>query len=194
MPQTATLTGGSVSTAVVAGHAYTSWSANQFDGVFVYCDDTTDDAAPIGEERQITKAGFAGASGTYTVAPVFSAAPASGDTVAFLYGGHKRLDIINAINDILPNLYMDAYLPIGPNITDIDMETSGVSSWASVSAPATKAKITTASRVITGYQALNVVVNSATEGEQGPTFDVTEGETILFSVAGIGSIDRKSTR
>ena len=187
LPQTETLTGGSTTTLAVSGRAYTSWSANRFDGIWAYIDDTTDDLAPIGEERSVTRGGFASTTGTWTVSPAFSVAPASGDSVVFLYG-KQRVDFLNAVNDTLSKLYVPAVLPIGPNILDIDMETSGVANWASVSTPATKAKITTAGRIITGYQALNVVVNSATEGVQGPTFDVTAGESIMFSVAGIGSI------
>ena len=183
VPQTGTLTGGAASTIVISGEGYSGHSANDFDGVNIYIDAGTG----IGQERQVTRGGFAAATGTWTVSPAWTVTPVATDTCIFEYG-FRRVDFLNAVNRILSNFYMPAYLPIGPNITDIDMETSGVASWTSISTPATKAKITTASRIIVGTQALNVVVNSATEGVQGPTFDVTAGESILFSVAGIGSI------
>ena len=187
LPKTGTLTGGSTTTAVISGEGYSSASANAYDGWWIYCDATTDALAPQGEERQTTREGFAGASGTWTFSPAMSAALAASDTVMFS-PAFRRVEFLNAVNRVLAGCYMPAFLPLGPNILDIDMETSGVGSWADVATPTTKAKITTASRIIAGTQALNVVVNAATEGVQGPTFDVTAGEQIMFSVAGIGSI------
>ncbi len=187
LPQTATLTGGSTTTAAVSGLAYTDWSANAFDGIHIYIDDTTDDAAPEGEERKVTQGGFAGSTGTWTVAPAFSATVGSGDTVTFLYR-FRRADILNAVNEVCSGLFIPGFLPFGPNITDIDMETSGVTNWAAVGTPGTRAKITTASRIIAGTQALHIITDASTEGAQSPTFDVTAGESIIFSVGGIGNV------
>lgn len=183
VPKTGTLSGGAAGTIVIASEGYSSASANAYDGVYIYIDAGTG----IAQERQVTRAGFTAASGTWAISPNWTVTPVSTDTCIFEYD-FRRIEILNAVNRVLAACYMPAFLPIGPNITDIDMETSGVTNWADVATPTTKAKITTASRVIAGTQALNLVVNAATEGVQGPTFDVTAGEQIMFSVAGIGSI------
>ena len=64
----------------------TAIGTTKYVGVWVFIDDTTDDAAPEGEERRVTA--YSRSAGQLTVSPVFSAALGSGDTFELHYGFH----------------------------------------------------------------------------------------------------------
>lgn len=57
-------------------------------GAYAYIDDTTDNAAPEGETRQVTQ--YDRANGRLTYNAVFSAEPAIGDTFQLYYGMHPE--------------------------------------------------------------------------------------------------------
>ena len=69
-------------------------------------------------------------------------------------------------------------------ITDGDMRTTGVGSWSDVGTPATKEKVTTASRLLSGTQALHVLNDATDEGVQSATirgFGTNGGENVYVS-------------
>lgn len=89
-----TLTAGTVdsgSTTTVVDAARTE-SDDEWINAHILVDDTTDDAAPKGEERRITD--FVASSDTLTVFPAFTAATAANDTYeireVFSYGQYKK--------------------------------------------------------------------------------------------------------
>lgn len=181
-PLDVTATGGSTTTVAVSGQAYSSASANAYDGVYIYV--ATDaggaSAAPEGEISRVTQGGFTGSSGTWTVSPAFTAAVASGDTVYFLYG-LDRTSIVNAVNRVGAELYMPAYTVLSM-VTDGNMETTGVGNWAAVGTPTTRQKTTTSGRVLIGTQALQIITDDISEGATSDTVRVHEGENLLLSV------------
>ena len=181
-PISLTLTGGSTTTAVASTYAYTSASANSYDGVWIHVASTTDGLAPQGEIARVTSGGFAGASGTWTIAPTLTAALGSGDIVYFLYGPNRQA-YLDAFNEIIQNAYAPAWLPFPNLVTDGHMEVSGVGNWTDVLTPTTKAKSTTAARVFCGTSSLNVISNVVDEGVTTDNIDVLPGETLLVSAA-----------
>lgn len=70
-----------------------------FIGVYVYIDDTTDDLAPEGERSRVKE--FTRSSGTLTVDPAFSVAPAASDLYELYYDGLHEGTFDNAINDAI---------------------------------------------------------------------------------------------
>ncbi len=174
------LTGGSTTTAVSTVWAYTSASANSYDGVWIYVADTTDDAAPIGSLVRVNAAGFAGASGTWTFSPTITTL-ASGDTCYFLYGPNRQA-YLDAFNEVITNTYAPAWLPFPNLVTDGHMETSGTSNWTDVLTP-TKAKVTTNTLVFCGTSSLSIVTNAVDEGVVSDSIDVLPSENLLISAA-----------
>ena len=176
-----TLTGGSTTTAVSSVWAYTSASANAYDGVWIYVADTTDDAAPIGSLVRVNSGGFSGATGTWTFSPAITTL-ASGDVVYFLYGPNRQA-YLDAFNEVIQNAYAPAWLPFPNLVTDGHMEVSGVGSWTDVLTPTTKAKSTTAANVFCGTSSLNVISNVVDEGVTTDNINVLPGETLVVSAA-----------
>lgn len=172
-------TGGTTTTFVAGSQAYTSYSANAFDGAYIYIIDTTDDAAPKGEISRVTSGGFAPSTGTFTVAPAYTVAPASGDVGLILRGLHVD-NLIEALNQILRNLKMPRLLPIGA-VTDGDMESTGVTNWAAVGSPTTREKTTTAADTLL-QRSLHLVGNSGA-GATSNNVLITDTENVLLSVA-----------
>lgn len=89
-----TATGGTTGT-VVDSSRYEADDYFQNIDAWAYIRTTTDGAAPRGEEREISD--WVQNGGTATVLPVFSAAPAAGDTYAFI-AGYRWAEIKAAIN------------------------------------------------------------------------------------------------
>jgi len=138
-------------------------------------------AAPEGEVVRITSAGFTVATGSFAVSPNWTAASASGDIGLFTYNLHPN-EILDAANDIQRTLYLPRYTILTP-ITDGDMEASNTTSWVDVGT-CTQTKTTTASEVLTGIQALKLVIPAGvTNGVTSTNLAVQDGETILVSVA-----------
>lgn len=168
-------TGGSTTTAVLASAVYSSGNANAYDGVGFYVVAGT---TPL--ESRITRGGFAPTTGTFTLSPAIGATPNT-LTCWWMYG-FKRNELVEAINQVQNNLYVPAYLPISLT-EDGNMEDTGVTNFAAVGTPTTRAKITTAARVLTGIRSLNVVSAATGDGVTSNTFGVHAGETLLVSVA-----------
>ena len=169
-----TTAAGSSSSLVIAALAYTSWSANAFDGRWVYSPSVT---AP--KQAQVTTGGFAGSSGTFTIAPAMGSSPGSAATVYFTYGW-RMSQIDEAINKILRTLLLPRYLPL-TLVTDGDMETSGTTAYTAIGT-ATLTKVTTAGNTLL-RQGLRVQGVSAADGGRSTAFNVHEGETLVISVA-----------
>jgi hypothetical protein len=183
-PIVVTATGGSTTTIVVSSYAYSSASAHSYNGVWAYV--ATDaggaGAAPEGEIRRVTRGGFNGSTGTWTVSPAFTVSPAAGDTIYFLYGPNRQ-GYLDAWNEITASAYAGSWLPYPNLVTDGDMETSGVGSWTDVETPSTKEKVTTATRVFSGTSALHVVTNAVDEGVISDSIPVIPGEHLIVSGA-----------
>lgn len=69
--------------------------------------------------------------------------------------------LINLLNDGLEVEYTDITLPLSADITDGDMQTSGVTNWSDTNA--TSSKVTTAANVLYGVRGLRVL-NSGANG------------------------------
>ena len=175
-------TGGSTTSAVVASQAYSSQSANAYDGVYIYVltDAGGASAAPEGEQGRVTTAGFTASSGTWTISPTLTAAIASGDTLQFLYG-LDRTAIFNAVNRIVGSLYMPAYT-ILTLIDDGDFSATGVTNWADAVGTPTQTKDTTSGRVLIGAQSLKLVIANSGDAVTSNSVRVHEGEQLHLSV------------
>lgn len=171
---TADSSGNSTTSLVIANSAYTSASANAYDGVNIWVVGGSGNQA-----THVTRAGFAPSTGTWTLSPALGAAPNSA-TVWFLYG-LTRDDILEAVNRVLDRLYMPAYLPL-TMVTDGDMESSTTSDWTTVSG-ATLSKVTTAARVLTGQRSLRIQTTATNSGAASANIRVHEDEVLLVSAA-----------
>lgn len=174
----ATLTGGSTTTLVSSAHVFGGTGANAYDGVRAFILDTTDDAAPKGEERRVSAGGFTGSTGTWTVGTAYSAAPESGDVVLFLYG-FAHQDVLDAANRVQNANFWPRYVALSL-VTDANMEDSGVASWVDVSGTPTQTKETTI--VLTGKQSLKIVTTVLDESVRSVSVPVTENTTLYVSV------------
>ena len=156
-----TATGGAVSSLIAANFPFlnSAGSTSSYINSVIYISDTDDDLAPINEERIITA--YAPTTGTFTPAQDFTAAPAASDTFDIYKGGISFTDVKAAVNKCLRNLRYTTISPL-TLVTDGDMETSGVGTWAATNA--TSSKLTTgATSVLYGAQSLRVL-NSAANG------------------------------
>lgn len=168
-------TGGSTTTIASTSAIFAKTAATAYTGRDAVITDTTDDAAPEGEARPVTS--FSGT--TLTVGTAYSATLTSGDDVTLLPGGLHLPDFLEAINDILRNLPLPRYLPV-TDLTDGDMETSGVTSWTDAVGTPTQTKETTAALVLTGTQSLKLVTTTVDHAVTSVSRPVTEGEQRLM--------------
>ena len=114
-------------------------------------------------------------------------------------------DEINAcIQRAQRRIYWETQVPLS-ELTDGDMDDSGVTSWTAVGTPNTRSKTTTAAKVYSGLRSLRVLNDAALEGAQSVTLrgfatddwvyvsavvhaDVGTAELHLYSVTGSVSI------
>lgn len=175
-----TLTGGSTSTAIAASLVYSSGAANSYDGVGIFCVDSTDDLAPKGEFSWVTSGGYAGASGTFTLSPVVTAAYASGDSILLFRYGIDHLTMMNAASHVATSHFWPRLLPLSLE-QDGDMEGTDATYPAVVSG-ATVTRVTTASRALLSSSRR---IQGAGDGQGGrwPVMNVFGGSSLRISVA-----------
>ena len=173
-----TATGGGLTSFVASGKVYSSGHANAYDGVYIYILDTTDDLAPEGEISQVTAAGFAPSTGTWTVSPAYTVAPASGDVGLFLYGLHSD-EILDGINDVQRHLTIPRILPL-TLAAGGDME-GAVTDFTDVGVPTTKEMVTTTANVLL-RQSLHLVADTDV-GKRTASINIHEIEQLFLSVA-----------
>jgi hypothetical protein len=176
-PITATATGGTTATFVSTSAQVNKSSTSAYNGVTVLIDSDAGGAAaaPEGEARSVSAAGFVIASGTWTVSPVYTTAPATGDTAIFLYGLTKQ-DIIEAVNDIILTFQLPRYLPVTA-FNDGNMEDAAADAatdWPDVDGTITQTKDTT--EVLTGTQSLKLVSTSVDHSVRSLSLPVIESE------------------
>ena len=114
-------------------------------------------AAPEGEIRGITSTGYAPSTGTLTVSPVFTAAPASGDKYQLFRFIHPQL-VLDTLDQVLKE---DCYLPcwtVLSEVPDYDMEQSVTTEWTGANSTLAKA---TAEPMGWGAQYLTVATTAA---------------------------------
>lgn len=165
-------------TVVVAELAYTSADANKHDGWWVHIEELETGGPAAGECSQVTAGGLDPTTGTLTVAPAFTAQVKTATNVALL--PIQIDDVTHAINDIQRTLKMPRYLPL-TNVTDGDMEKTGVTDWTDIGSPTTSAKTTDSGKVLFGQRAYHVVCDAVLEGVQTASVDVVEGRQMLVS-------------
>lgn len=169
-------TGTAVGTVVDSTRAYTGRSANAYDGVGMFCY-SADSAAPEGEFRRVTSGGFAGATGTWTVAPDWTAAPAAGDKFILMRGGLDDNQFLDAANAVITAhawpQYLAATMIVDGNFTAADPATG----WADVTGTPTQTAETT--EVLTGKQSMKVVYTVVDTSVGCAAVPVTESEQLL---------------
>ena len=156
-----TATGGSVSTIVDTTRLQSvQYNSNQYDGAWerISYDAGGAAAAPELEIRTVSAAGLAGSTGTLTIAPVHSAAPAAGDMYQIW-----RMVYPQTVLDILDQIMQEeVFLPCWTVLTEVpdgDMEQiSNSADWTASNATLTKA---TAEPTGWGKRYLTVATTSA---------------------------------
>lgn len=152
-----TATGGSTSTVVDTGMLQSSaYPDDKYKGMWarIEYDAGGNAAAPEGEIRPVTSS--TASSGTATVNPVYSAAPAAGDRYqlwAFMHP-QKVLDTLDQV------LAQDCYLPDWTVLTEVpdgDMEQNNTTDWSATDATVTKV---TTEPAMWGKRWLSVVTTS----------------------------------
>jgi len=131
-------------------------------------------AAPEGEIRPITA--FAPSTGTLTVSPEFSAAPASTDKYQ-TFRIHPQI-ILDFIDQVVAQ---DAWVPCWTILTEVpdgDMEQSGVTEWTASNATVTKVSTEPA---MMGSRWLSVATTSAGGYAQSATWRVRPSEKYHLS-------------
>lgn len=89
-------------------------------------------------------------------------------------------DEINAcIQRAQRRIYWETQVPLS-ELTDGDMDDSGVTSWSAIGTPSTRAKTTTASKVWTGLRALRVLNDTALEGAQSVTLSGFGANDVVY--------------
>lgn len=170
-------TGTDVGTVAMASKAFISRSPYAYDDMGFFCY-SADSSAPEGEFVRVVKGGFDGTTGTWTISPAWTAAPAGGDKFILMRGGLDDQQFLDAVNAVVTSHFWPRYLPYcgALNDNDGDMETSGTSAYTAISG-ATLAKDTT--DVFSGSQSLSVATNAADEGVQSAVFGHHETGTLL---------------
>ena len=172
-------TGTAVGTVVVASEAYTSRSAYAYDGMGFYCY-SAGGSAPEGEFRRVTTGGFTGSSGTWAIAPNWTAAPASGDKFLLLRGGLDANQFLDATNAVITAHFWPRYVPC-TLVLDGDMGSSSTSAWADINSDATLSKDTASA--LTGQRNLKIVTTGLDDGAESGDVLVTENTQLLVSSA-----------
>lgn len=167
-----TLTGGSTTTAVDSTRVNSSASAYKYDGCQIFVSNASGHVAPEGTWGHVTTGGFAGSTGTWTISPALTAL-ASGMTALIFYDGLGYDDYFAAYNRIVGAHYWPRYIAMS-QVTDGDMETSGVTNWTTI-AGGTRVKTTTAAQVYTGTAALDLTVTASGDGIQSASVPVVPG-------------------
>jgi hypothetical protein len=178
-PHIATLTGGGATTVVAANDATTKGTTG-YAGVPILII-TAGAAAPEGQERQVTAAGYASGTATWTVVNAWTAAnPANADVALWLYGtDHDQM--FSAYNSIRRDLLVDRYIAFPGLVVDGHMENSGTGDWTDIGTVST-AKTTTAGQVFTGKAALECSGAADGEGVKTTIMQVNENEQLTLSV------------
>jgi len=177
--QSGTATGGSTTTIVDTGRLQsTQYNSDDWVGGWarIAYDSGGAAAAPETEMRPITT--YAPSTGTITVNPAFSAAPASGDTYQLWRNPHPQ-EVLDALDAILTKetwLLSTGILTMCP---DGDMEQSHTTDWTGTNATVTK--VTTAPAFM-GKRWLSVVTTAAGGYAESATMRVEPGRKIHASV------------
>ncbi len=180
--------GTAAGTIVVADHAFTSHSAYQYDGMGIYyLDGDLGNLAPQGEFRRVTAGGFTASSGTYAIAPDWSAAPASSDKVIFMHGGLSDLEFLDAINAVVTQHYWPRWLPIPNLCPDGDMDdstlTESLTNWTDLGVGTiTLTKDSTAATTLLQRAVKMATGSTDGAGMRSDAINVSESETLFVSV------------
>ena len=132
-----------------------------------------------GVVRRVKDDGFAPATGTLTVVPVWSNAMANTNTFE-VHGTLHPDRVTEAINRALRKMHFLHTFAL-TLVTDGDMETSGVGSWTASNA--SLAKTTSAAQVITGAQGMSVTTTSANGYAGSTAIAVEEGQSYYAQVS-----------
>src|SRR3990167_5802530 len=176
-PAKSTATGGAAGSWVDANVVTGKTSTSAFAGWGIHVISDTGGAAPEDEQRTVSATGYTVASGTFAVAPDFTAAPATGDIALLYYHGVNKDDLYESINDILRTLQLERYLA-ATAITDGDMEASGTTYWTDAVGTPTQTKETTI--VLTGSQSLKLVFTVLDDAVTSASVPVTENDVLLI--------------
>lgn len=184
-----TATSGSTSTLVdttalqSTGYLATDW---QNGWAYISYDGGGAAAAPEGEIRPITT--YAPSSGTITVSPNWTIAPASTDKYILFRYPHPQI-VLDTIDDILTEeLWMPTVTALS-ELPDYDMENSGVTHWGTAS-NVTASKVSTAPELM-GKRWLSLATTSA--NGYLPTKTVTVEPSTTYYISALVRCSAAST-
>jgi len=176
--QYGTVTGGSTSTIVDTTRLQSSlYPTDQMKGRYarISYDAGGSGAAPEGQIRVVTAS--TPSTGTLTVDPVFSAAPAAGDFYQVFQYVHPQ-EVLDLLDQVMEE---DCFLPCWTILTEVpdgDMEQNNTTDWAATNATVTKISTEPA---MWGKRWLSVATTSAGGYASSNTLNVVPGKVYHLS-------------
>lgn len=176
-----TATAGGAALITDSAAALPSATVAHFDGWFIKVATSTDGNDPEGDVRAVSAGGFAIATGAFTSASNFSAAPASGDTFEVSPFDPSITDEI--IKELVRELYMPSLFPLSMHIVgndNNDMEGTGIDGDYTKS----NCTVTQESTIVHGGANSAKVTSSAADGGIYPAtlFPVNENASYYAAV------------